>query len=64
MKRQYATGLVLMLALAMRSEAFITPRHISLGSIDKNTRESMDLNAQFLDENVKLAHNPEYRMLP
>jgi hypothetical protein len=53
---------VLILALATQSKAAPAPRHINLASTDKNTREifqqSMDLDAQLWDNNVKLVHNP------
>jgi hypothetical protein len=65
MKRQYAVGLVFLLAFAARSEASVAPRHINLASADKNTREifqqSMDLDAQLWDDNVKLVHRPGFR---
>jgi hypothetical protein len=65
MKRQYAIGLVFLLACVVRSEAVVTPRHVSLASMDKNTRElfkeSMDLDAQLWDENVKMVHHPGYQ---
>ena len=65
MKRRYAIGLVLVVAFAARSEASIAPRHINLASMDKNTREifqqSMDLDAELWDNNVKLVHRPGYR---
>jgi hypothetical protein len=66
MKRRYAIGLVLSLAFAARSEAFVTPRHVTLASMDKNTRElfqeSMDLDAQLWDQDVKLVHRPGFRL--
>ena len=65
MKRQYAVGLVFLLVCVARSEAYVTPRHVGLASMDKNTRElfqeSMDLDAQLYDEGVKLVHRPGYR---
>jgi hypothetical protein len=65
MKRRYVITLVLALAFAARSEAFVTPRHVTLASMDKNTRElfqeSMDLDAHLWDQNVKLVHRPDYR---
>jgi hypothetical protein len=68
MKRLYvATGLMLILALATPSQAAPTPRHINLESTstNKNTREifqqSMDLDAQLWDNNVKLVHRPGSR---
>jgi hypothetical protein len=65
MKIWYATGLVLTLVWAAPCEAFVTPRHVTLASMDRNTRElfqqSMDLDAQLFDENVKLVHRPGYQ---
>ena len=65
MKKWYATGLVLTLVCAAPCEAFMTPRHVTLASMDRNTRElfqqSMDLDAQLFDENVKLVHRPGYQ---
>ena len=65
MKIWYATGLVLTLVCAAPCEAFMTPRHVTLASMDRNTRElfqqSMDLDAQLFDENVKLVHRPGYQ---
>jgi len=39
MKILYAICLALALAFAVRCEAFVTPRHVTLASMDKNTRE-------------------------
>src|SRR3984957_5380983 len=65
MKKWYATGLVLTLVCAAPCEAFMTPRHVTLASMDRNPRElfqqSMDLDAQLFDENVKLVHRPGYQ---
>ena len=65
MKRMYAIGLVFLLACVTRSEAFVTPRHVTLASMDKNTHElfqqSMDLDAQLYDPTVKLVHRPGYQ---
>jgi hypothetical protein len=65
MKRWSPIGLMLLLAFAARSGASVTPRHVSLASLDKNTRElfqeSMDLDDQCWDPDVKLVHNPSYR---
>jgi hypothetical protein len=65
MKRRYAIGLVLVVVFAAQSEAAVAPRHVNLASVDKNTREifqqSMDLDAQLWDDNVKLVHRPGYR---
>ena len=65
MKIGYAIGLVLTLAFAVRCEAFVTPRHVTVESMDKNTREifeeSMDLDAHLWDNDVKLVHRPGYR---
>ena len=65
MKIRYAIGLALALAFAVRCEAFVTPRHVTLASMDKNTREifqqSMDLDGQLFDEDVKLVHRPGAR---
>jgi hypothetical protein len=65
MKRQYAIGL-LMLVCVVRSEAYVTPRHVTLTSMDKNTRElfqeSMDLDAQLWDQDGKLVHRPGFRI--
>ena len=53
MKKWYATGLVLTLVCAAPCEAFMTPRHVTLASMDRNTRElfqqSMDLDAQLFE---------------
>jgi hypothetical protein len=65
MKRPYAAGLVFLLVCVARSEAYVTPRHVTLTSMDKNTRElfqeSMDLDAQLYDDGVKLVHRPGYQ---
>src|SRR5437899_78906 len=65
MKIRYAIGLALALAFAARGEAVVTPRHVTLTSMDKNTRElfqqSMDLDGQLYDEDVKLVHRPGSR---
>ena len=65
MKIRYAISLALALAFAVRCEAFVTPRHVTLASMDKNTREifqqSMDLDGQLFDEDVKLVHRPGAR---
>ena len=65
MKIRYAIGLVLAFAFAARSDAFVTPRHVTVASMDKNTRElfqeSMDLDAQLWDQDVKLVHSPTYK---
>jgi hypothetical protein len=65
MKIRYAITLGLALAFAARAEAFVTPRHVTLASMDKNTRElfqqSMDLDGQLFDEDVKLVHRPGSR---
>jgi hypothetical protein len=63
MKRLYAaTGFMLILSFATQSKAAPVSRRINLASTDKNTREifqqSMDLDAQLWDNNVKLVHNP------
>jgi hypothetical protein len=64
MKRQYAVGLMFLLAFAARSEASVAPRHINLASADNNIREifqqSMDLDAQLWDDKVKLVHRPGF----
>lgn len=64
MKRRYAIGLAIVLACATRGEAYVTQRHVKPASLDKNTRElfeeSMDLDAQLWDPNVKLVHRPGY----
>ena len=68
MKRQYAIYLVLVLVCVARSQASATPRHVSLASLDKNTRElfqeSMELDAQLYDDSVKLVHRPGYQSSP
>jgi hypothetical protein len=65
MKRQYVIGLVLLLACAARSDAYVTPRRVNPATMDKNTRElfqeSMDLDAQLYDDAVKLVHRPGYQ---
>lgn len=65
MKRLYATRLVLTLALTTQSEAAPAPRHVNLASTNSNTREifqqSMNLDAQLWDDNVKLVHRPGFR---
>jgi hypothetical protein len=65
MKRRYAIGLVFLLVCVARSDASVTPRHVTPASMDKNTRElfqeSMDLDAQLYDDNVKLVHRPGFR---
>jgi hypothetical protein len=65
MKRLYATGLVLILGLTAQSEVTPAPRHVNLASTNTNTREifqqSMGLDAQLWDNNVKLVHRPGFR---
>jgi hypothetical protein len=65
MKIRYTITLGLALAFAARAEAFVTPRQVTLASMDKNTRElfqeSMDLDGQLFDEDVKLVHRPGSR---
>src|ERR1700748_1948062 len=65
MKIPYTTGLVLALVFASRCGAYVTPRHVTLASMDQNThelfQESMDLDAQLFDEHVKLVHRPGYQ---
>jgi hypothetical protein len=65
MKTRYSITLALALAFAGRSQAFVTPRHMTVASMDKNTREifqeSMELDGQLFDENVKLVHRPGSR---
>jgi hypothetical protein len=62
MQIRYAIGLAPALAFAAHCEAFVTPRHVTLASMDKNTRElfqqSMDLDDQLFDEDVKLVRRP------
>jgi len=65
MKILHAATLVLISLCVPRSEGYATPRHVSLASVDKNTRElfqeSMDLDAQLYDQNAKLVHSPNYQ---
>jgi hypothetical protein len=65
MKRWSLIGLMFLLACTARSSALVTPRHVSLASLDKNTRElfqeSMGLDDQCWDPDAKLVHNPSYR---
>jgi hypothetical protein len=65
MKRQYAIALLMLVCVA-RSDAFVTPRHVTLASMDKNTRElfqeSMNLDAQLWDQDTKLVHRPGFRL--
>src|SRR5215469_15269117 len=66
MKRRYAIGLAFVLACLMRCEAYAAPRHVTVASLDKNTRElfdeSMDLDAQLYDSSAKLVHRPGYQL--
>jgi hypothetical protein len=66
MKRKYAIGLVFVLTCLVRSEAYVTPRHVKVSSLDKNTRElfdeSMALDAQLYDPSAKLVHRPGYQL--
>ena len=42
MKRPYAIGLlVLLLMCVARSEAYVTPRHVTPASLDNNTRRTI-----------------------
>jgi hypothetical protein len=66
MKRRHGIGLVLGLALALcsvaQSQTHVTPRHVNLVTMDKNTRElfeqSMYWDAHFWDEQAKLVKSP------
>jgi hypothetical protein len=68
MKRPYAIGLLVLLMCVARSEAYVTPRHVTPASLDNNTRElfqeSMDLDDQLYDDTVKLVHRPGYQSNP
>ena len=65
MKIRYGIGISLALAFTLQSKAFVTPRHVNLASLDENPQElfqqSMDLDAQLWDQNVKLVHRPGYQ---
>jgi hypothetical protein len=65
MKRWSLIGLMFLLAFTAQIGALVTPRHVSLASLDKNTRElfqeSMGLDEQCWDPDAKLVHNPSYR---
>lgn len=64
MKRRYAIGLGMMLAMwcVVRSEAGTAPRHVTPASLNKNTselfQESMYWDAHFWDDGVKLVRSP------
>ena len=66
MKRRYAIGLAFVLACVMRCEAYAAPRHVTVASLDKNTRElfdqSMDLDAELYDVSAKLVHRQGYQL--
>lgn len=66
MKRKYAIGLALVLACVMRCEAYPAPRHVTVASLDNNTRElfdqSMNLDAELYDASAKLVYRPGYQL--
>ncbi len=55
-------GLVLVLSFAPRVDAKVVPHHVSPATMNRNTRElfqeSMALDAEFYDEDVKLVRRP------
>ena len=66
MKRSYAIALAFVLVFVLRCEAYVMPRHVSVASLDKNSRElfneSMELDAQLYDPGAKLVHWPVYEL--
>jgi hypothetical protein len=59
-------ALPVMLAGLAQSEACGVPRHVGPTTLDRNTsalfKESMDLDTQLWDPNVKLVHRPRYQV--
>src|ERR1700735_1982754 len=66
--KRHAIGLVFLLVCAVRSQAYVSPRHVTPASLDNNTRElfqeSMNLDDQLYEDTVKLVHRPGYQSNP